>query len=323
TDLVSWNPLADGRIATFVRTVNRQALSSIRCVHDELHNLVIWMVPTSSTRVRTLLAYHYLLNAWLPPITGLEYGSLTAFTDSTGELGLYAGDYWGRVYQLFDGSREGVPSGTVLGTITAATSGSITCAAATFYTTGSGLAGLPAAVKSPAGVWQWVRIASNTGTVLTLDTSNGPSLTPVPTGGGWTVVVGGIEWFWSTPYLDPGSPIVAKKGHHVYAQASASAQDQTLYCRARFNNDDGQINEIPDLDFPIPVTGAVWGSAIWGTSVYNPARGRTLQKQVLERSFFTIQLQFWNYYADADVRLTRFGLTADELPKRLVPSVES
>jgi hypothetical protein len=149
-------------------------------VHYRTLNIIAWAIPTTSTRRRTLLQFNYLLGRWLPPITGFEYAALTEFTTPAAAYGVYFGDEWGRVYELFSGEVDGVPSGTTESAITAATAGTITAGAAAFYTTGSGLAGMPVLVVSPSGACQWVRIQSNTATVLTLDTVNGPSLSPVP-----------------------------------------------------------------------------------------------------------------------------------------------
>jgi hypothetical protein len=73
-------------------------------------HVIKWAVPvTGSTRKRMIMKYHVGLNAWLPPDTGLEYGSLCTFTtNSDGTLGVYMGDYWGRIFQLGSGDREGV-----------------------------------------------------------------------------------------------------------------------------------------------------------------------------------------------------------------------
>lgn len=320
TDLVTWTPIADSRITTFVGTIKRSALASIRCVHDEQRNLVIWAVPTTSTRVRTLLAYHYLLGTWLPPITGLEYGSLCQFTDTDGALGLFYGDYWGRVYELFSGARDGPPSGDVTATVTSSTNSTVTCTGAAFYTTGSGLAGMPVAVKSPAGVWQWRRIESNTADVITLDTTNDAEWTTNPEAG-WELYVGGIEWYWLTPFLDFRTPIQAKKGYFVYAQLRATEVNLTLYGMARFNDADGNITEITDLDWPIPVAGAIWGESLWGEGIWGGSGGAKIQKQRLDRTFQNVQFRFWNYEPDADVQMLAYGVATDEMIKRLVPSV--
>jgi len=321
TDLSTWRPLADHRIGTFVDTINRGALTDIRAVHDEVRSLVIWAVPTTSTRRRTLLAYHTLLGCWLPPITGLEYGSLSPFTDSNSALGLYLGDYWGRIYELFSGSREGVPSGTVSAPITGSSASTATCSSATFYTTGSGLAGLPVAAVSPAGVWQWRRIQSNTATQITLDTTNDAPWTTTPaTDGTWTLVVGGIDWFWRTPWLDFGAPHKQKKGGFVYVQCSAEQANLTLSCKGRFNEEDGTIQP-GDYNFAVPVGSARWGSAVWGTSLWGGRANRTLQKQRINRSFLSAQLHFYNAYPDQEIKILMYGLQCDEQPRRSARSV--
>lgn len=310
TDLVSYQPLGDGRIADLLATINLSALPGIRAVHDERRNLIIWVVPTTgSTRLRTLLAYHYLLGAWLPPITGLEYRSVCQYTDSSGDLGVYAGDMWGRVYELFSGTVEGVPSGTVIGTVTAAAADSVTAAAAAFYTTGSGLAGMPVAVRSASsGRWQWRTIASNTGTQITLDTTNGSPFSPVPQAGD-EVIVGGIDWYWWTPWLDSDIPHVMKKLHYFFLAAQSTTDDVQLDVRGRFNGDEG-ITDSSLFAFPVGATAAVWGSSLWGVGLWGGAV-RTMKKGAINRTVYSSQWRIANPYPNQQIAIGLWGLTAD------------
>lgn len=317
TNLDTWEPLADNRIARIVATVNRQALDQIRAVHVAAYNLILWSVPTgSSSRRRTLLPYNYVLDRWLPPITGCEYAALTEFTTSAGALGVYFGDYWGRVYELFSGEVDGVPSGDTSAAIEACTSSLITCHVGTaFYTTGSGLAGMPAVVKSPAGVWQWVRIQSNTPSQLTLDTTNGPSLSPVPDQAGWTVYVGAIEWYWMTPKSDHGRPEIQKRARWCVVQGRTTSS-------AAIVNVDLLLNQMAstNLTFTVqfPLGGLVWGRGQWGVDTWGNNTPESTRKRRIERSYFNAQFRFWNFLPNQPVILTAFGLGADPLSRRPV-----
>jgi hypothetical protein len=319
-DTVNWDSLVDGRITQVLATVNRNALADIRAVYDEAAHVIRWAVPTTGvTRKRLVLKYHVGLDAWLPPDTGLEYGSFCTFTDANGLLGVYMGDYWGRVFQVASGDREGLPA-SAAGTaavgplaVTAATANTVTCGAAAFYTTGSGMAGLPVAALSPAGDWQWRRIASNTATQITLDTTNDSPWTTVPTAQ-YLIIVAGIRWYHTTPWIDFGIPELAKALQHFYFQGKATSPSHDATVHGRFNDDEGTITSA-SFSFPTGNVSGIWGTMIWGTGLWSSVQRRTRKARV-ERTVFSAQFQFSNYYADQPISVTAYGLTADAIPGR-------
>lgn len=322
----TWAGLADARVRAIVATVNRTYLHRIRAIHYSPANLIGWMVPTSSARRRTILWYDYTRKRWLPPTTGLEYTAWALHTDVTGYFGMYVGDEWGRVYELFSGDADGPPAGTtVRAPISAATAGTITATVdmdgdpVAFYTTGAGLAGMPVAVKSPAGVWQWVRAQSNTSGVITLDTTNGPQLNPVPAGdGSWEVVVGGIEWYWDTPRLTGGKRSYAKRLWHVFVEGSSTGPNYVLEVKARYNRAEG-FSESIAVSFP--AAGLVWGVGQWGVDVWGAAGTRHMRKHRMNRTVFDVQLRFQNFYPNQAFEITAYEVTADWRPGRVVKSV--
>lgn len=314
-----WAGLADSRIRTIVDTVNRTYLHRIRVVHYAQANVIGWLVPTTSSRRRTILWYDYLRKRWMPPTTGFEYTAITVHVDSLGEQLLIFGDEWGRLYELFAGELDGPPAGTTQADISGATAGTITAATAAFYTTGSGLAGMPAAVRSPAGAWQWVRIASNTGTVLTLDVTNGPALNPVPaTDGTWEVIVGGIEWYWDTPRLTGGKRSTAKRLWQIFLEGSATNSEHELEVKVRFNRSLGFAVTIP---FTFPASGLVWGRGQWGVDRWGASGARAMRKHRLNRTCFDVQLRFQNFYPGQAFEISAYEVTADWRPGLMVRSV--
>lgn len=319
TDMNSvWEPIADNRIGTIVASVNKLNLHKIESAHYSAINLILWAVPTSSSRKRTILAFNYRLKRWLPPITGFEFTTLTSFTTTTGALGLYFGDEWGRVYELFNGEVDGVPSGTLTAPITAATANTITAAAAAFYIGGSGLAGMPVFVRSPSGAWQFVRAQSNTGTVITLDVTNGVPLAPVPDGtGNWTVVVGGIEWYWNTPRGTGGNRRTEKRGRMIYIEGSSTSAAHLLEVSIRYNRAVGY-----DTAFTVqyPATGLSWGSGVWGTDAWGAGGESAMRKKKWKRSFFDAQMRLQNFYPNQPFEVASYAMTADWMPRRQVRS---
>lgn len=307
TDLAtSWDSLVDGRIARVVSTVNVNA--EIRCGHFKKGGLIIWLVATgASTRSTTMLAYNYIVKSWLPPIYGVEYAALTTFKDASGAVNLYIGDQWGRVFQYFVGDVEGVPDGTLTAQVTAADANSVTAADAAFYTDGDGLKGLPVGVVDAYGNWQIRTIASNTGTQINLDIANGPGWATVPDNT-YQVVVGGIDWFWSSPLINWGAPMRRKQGRYVYAQARAvSASGAGLIVRARLD-DENNVLTVSET-FAIRSAGG-WGSGLWGVMLWGGAARQTGRKR-LTRSFYGIQFELSNRFPQQPMELTCFGVTAD------------
>jgi len=310
TDLVDWEPLATNRIATFLLNLNRDELANIQVDHDPENNLIVWAIAASSrtqARRRHLLAFNYRLNTWVPPICGLEYATLARYQPPSGKLGLYCGDYWGRVYKLFEQDREGVPGGaTIIGTVTSATASTVTCSGATFYTTGSGLAGLMVLAESPTGAFQWRRIQSNTATVITLDTTNDNPWTTTPVAG-WTIHLGAVEAYWTTPWVDLGRPELLKKGGFLFVEGKSAVSGDVLTVKARFNQ---QLGAVYTYDFAFPTQGAVWGVDLWGEASWG-LRRRLVTKRRINRAFYSMQVRFESYLADTPVDITAFGIEAD------------
>lgn len=319
TNTVQWETLGDARIERILATINRQALHLIECAHYKTLSLILWAIPTTSTRKRTILPYHTTLGRWLPPITGLEYSALTQFTTPDGDYGVYFADEWGRVWELFSGERDGPADGDTEATITAATAGTITAAGAAFSTTGSGLAGVPALVVSPAGVEQWVRIASNTATVLTLDTTNGPSLSPVPdpTSGTWRVIIGGIDWYWWTPRFTGGDPFTEKSRGWFYLQAGVTSADHELRVDLRFNR---AVGIRDTFRFTFTPSGLVWGVGQWGEDPWGDSGERQTLSQRMPRAYFDAAFRFSNYYPDQPIEIAWVRCTADWLRAKKVPA---
>lgn len=325
TDLVEWRALGRNKIDTFLSTLNPTALGGIRAAHAEKYGLILWAVPTgASSRKRTILIYNYYLDCFYPLMTGLEYASLAEFTSTNG-IGMYLGDYWGRVFELFSGSKEGVPTTAPTdnlrsGDVVSATSSTLTVdnALLNLYTTGSGLAGLPVAVKSGAGAWQWRTIKSNTASVITIDTVNGSPWDNVPDDT-YTFIVGGIEWYHWTPWIDYGLPHMAKKLQYLYIQARSTSTEHELDVRLRFNNDNGEV--LTDaFAFDVALGAGIWDVGLWDVATFAETQRQVKKRSVL-RSPVSLQIRFSNYNPDEEIKIPLYGLTADTLPGMQVPSV--
>lgn len=314
TDFATWTSLVDGRIGATFAAVNRAG--EVKCVHVKRKQLVCWFVSTgSSTRLRTCLAYNYLVNAWLAPIYGLEYSAAATFPVAAGEVELFVGDEWGRVYQYFRDDIEGVPSGDQTAAVTAATASSVTAAGAAWCTDGDGLTGLPVAVYDAAGNWQFRTIESNTATVITLDTTHGAVWTTTPDTT-YTVVVGGIDWFWDTPLVTFKQPMRKKKGGYVYAEVYASGSASSgLEVKARI--DDRQASQVQVGSFNLESAGG-WGTGLWGTMIWGGA-SKQPRRQRFDRSFYSLQIELSNRHPNEPVEISLFGFSADGVRGQWAP----
>lgn len=318
TDLQNWVSLVDGRIETFLQTIGLTDVADIRVEHDEVHSLIVWLVPTfGSPRKRTALLYHYGLDAWLPPMTGFEYAALRSYLTHDGTIRLVMGDYWGRLWSLFQGHRDAPTTGTVSGTATSATHSTLVDSAGAFYVTGDGLAGVPVAVRDPAtGLWQWRRIASNTGTTLTLDTTFGTSWSSIPTTG-WRYIIGGIEWWQLTPWMDGGTPLGRKKACWLELQTKPTADDIDIQVVLRFDDNSGSIED-REVDLTAETNASLWGVALWGTAVWSTI-SRRARKVRVGRTFQSLQMALGNYEPDQPVIVTGYAIGADPLSRATVP----
>jgi hypothetical protein len=207
---------------------------------------------------------------------------------------------------------------TLSGTVTSAASGTLTDSTASFYTTGDGLAGVPVAVRSPSGAWQWRRIASNTATELTLDTTNDASWQPTPSAG-WTYLVGGIEWYQWTPVVDDGDPFEEKKQHHLYLEVLTPSPSAHLEVQVRPG---AQAGVTMTLDVAWQGGGAIWGDpgTLWGTALWGGAPAQQAKREI-GQTVIAVQYQFRHYTPDERLVVLAWGRTSDAQPRRRAPVV--
>lgn len=331
TDLAgAWEPIGTARVQRIIDAMPKTSGKDIECVYVKPFDLVLWAVPQgASTRRRTIIGWHTKLQSWIPPITGLEYACLATQVDTSGALHLYVGDYWGRLFQYFTDDVEGVPSGTLVARVLSSTSATVTCdkaiaikldgtrtvgADAAFYVAGNGLAGLPVLHIDANNNKQWRRIQSNTAGVLTLDTTNDAAWSRLPAAGE-LIVVGGIDWYWTSPLIDYGDPFLQKLGRLFLLQAtpgSSAFRLELQVFREGFTAREYQRQFALD-----PATG--WGTGKWGSMIWGKG-GSTRRKMRLARSFFSLGVRVANPFPNQPVELLAVRVTADPLRGKVVPS---
>lgn len=197
---------------------------------DPVRELVLFGIAEfGKTRNTLILPWSYRLNCWVSskwdPLGGIA--SMATVLDDTGRPWVYYGTYNGQVFRSWDTDTDGVPSGTVTGTVTASGTSitSISDAGATFYTTSAGLVERMVSLVGSDGTLVGRRyITANTGTALTLD-----SAITVVNGTTYTYHVGGPNFEWDTIQEDSGQPFTQKRYEFVYVQTAASSDAYSVW----------------------------------------------------------------------------------------------
>jgi hypothetical protein len=122
-------------------TIALDQLPLIAAAAQPDHERIIFAVPESGHSRNTIyLPYNYRLGVWESnKWYGIDAASLALSSDSTSVPWVYIGGYKGQVFQLWNATNDGVPSGTKHGTVTSATSTTLSDSTASFLTTGGGL----------------------------------------------------------------------------------------------------------------------------------------------------------------------------------------
>lgn len=162
--------------------------------YDPVIHAVKWALPLSGeTECGYVIVYDIRTGTWWTETDWTPRFYFNDF-DGNGKPKLYS--VVGRqIFRESEGRTDGVPSGTQTGTITGYVNATktITCAAATFYTTGLGLEDRWAHIYTAAGGFKGKsRIDSSTGTTLVLEDAIS---TIVATD---IVYVGAPQWYWKT-----------------------------------------------------------------------------------------------------------------------------
>lgn len=176
------------------------ALTSGCAVTDEANETILWAVPDyNQTRNTRLVPFSYRAKRfhaeWWNPF---DVYSMWVVEGGDYLKSVYLGNYSGQAFQWWAADDDGVPvSTTRTGTVTSATSTTLTASGATFATAGNGLKDRYVyALNSDHTTIQRRRISSNTATVLTVSAAwdSNPNAT-------FTYVVGGIDWQLDTAWM--------------------------------------------------------------------------------------------------------------------------
>jgi hypothetical protein len=186
--------------------INHGLLNQIRCEVDPDTSLVLFAAPESGETRNTIVlpwnarAQTWVSDGWNP----FDIASMAVVKDANGKPWVVVGNYAGRVFRFANADVDGAvvaPSGgnpwTLEGTVTAATSTTLTDSLATFDTTDDALKELYVYLIATDGQVQRRRITSNTSTQLTVTPAW--DATPDTT---YTYAIAAPHWQWDTPWED-------------------------------------------------------------------------------------------------------------------------
>jgi hypothetical protein len=321
TDTTSWTSLIEGRVR-FDQVAHGDAWR-VRVVHDIAHALLCFFVPlvtaSGAVRLRQILAYHYHLDAWLPPIFGLAYATATTFREADGTVALMVGDESGQVFEYFTGDSEGAWwDGPTTATVVSATETTIAVTPGAFQAAAAapGANGLPLLITSPAGETQLRRVETIHASGVVLAATDG-GCSPVPQAG-WTVTVGPILWHWWSGVVDYDAPGTRKLARWLMLQLGAASTAHVVTVDLRF---DETVGLDVRRQYTVPLTGAVWGTGVWDTAAWGAVPVvRATRKARLHRAFQTCQLRLSNSEPHQPIYVSALSLGVDGLPRRQVPS---
>lgn len=202
------------RATGYLMNVNENYLSEVGSGYDANNYRLLWAVPLdSSTNNNAILSFNVKMMEFEAAYWTTPYVGSFVFGKGSGQFRLYLCGHKGQIFYFdTDTYNDGVPSGTVSGTVTGVTSiSSITSTG--FYTTGSGLAYrlLTLATSSGKPVGNAV-ISSNTATTLTLASS----ITGLTASETYTWYVGAIDFRLYTRWFTAGQPFLRKRVDTVY-----------------------------------------------------------------------------------------------------------
>jgi hypothetical protein len=291
--------------------INHDELLRVCAADDPTRERIVIALPAVGKDRNTIyLPYSYRLrcfesDGW----TAIDAASLCTVDDS-GTPSLYAGGYEGQVFRWWDADNDGVATSTTAsGTVTSATATSLTCSSATFDTTGAGLTDRYVVVIDPAGTKiQRRRIASNTGTVLTLAT--GEDFTDTPTNE-WTFTVGGIDFAWDTRWMTGTIPFIRKRYRFFYF-LGGSSESSASFTMSVFVNfaDDPSFSE--SIAFVAEDEVAEWDLGEWDVATFG-AVSSVYKKVRVARKGRAWRMRLENREPDEPIVLHKVGAACEVL----------
>ena len=247
---------------------------------------------TASARNTKLLVYNHRLQVWEGTWDPMDISALGNLPGTNNAPFLHIGNYSGRLFRMWDGAVDGVRlnSGSTFYTLSGSpseTSGAatLTDSTATFDTANDGLDQLVVIAIAPDGTTQRRIISSSTGTVLTV-TAN---WSQKPTSN-YTYVIAAPDFSWSTIHSDSvqsrgalgyssvSLPFRRKRYKQLLVSALSATGNANIDVDVHLDTSDTRALSVTAS--ASEVSGAIFGTAIFDTSVFGEAGVATIKKRI-------------------------------------------
>ncbi len=283
---------------------------------DIINQRVLWAVPEVNKAQNNLIfPYKYRFGQWeATRWTGMDAASLASVQNSQSTPQVYLGGYKGQIFRYGGVANDGTPSGVVQGTVVSATSTTLTVntTSGSLLTAGGGLTERYVYVNdgTPEG-WQCKRIASNTGSVITL--AAGETFSPVPNSA-WTWSVGTIGFYLCLPWMSFSAPFIKKRFEYAYFWVGSSTEGGTVDAefKRNYNNED----VVRSFSLSLTSTGLVWDNSSWDETVWGGGIPTTRHRRRIAKTGFTYRWCFRQYTPNQDVAVYKVDTRAESQTDR-------
>lgn len=296
---------------------NHLQAALVCAVVDENQQNILWAFPeVGQSRNTCIIPFNYRASrfesdCWNP----FDIYSMWQVETADHFKSVYMGNYGGQVFDWWRAGNDGVPVGsTTHGSVTAATSTTLTDSTATFTTAGGGLKERYVyAITVNRTSMQRRRITGNTGTVLTVS----PAWDTTPNTF-YTYVVGGIDFQLDTPWVSSGDIFLKKRYELFFSQLATTDLGVTVDVDFFRNFDD--TAPFKTITLTLAATGGVWATpagpdptdvGIWDTTTWGDST-QTLTKTRLGFVAKAWRARIRNCAADADI--TVYKVAAQSVP---------
>jgi hypothetical protein len=298
--------------------LNYAAFDQVVAAADLQNKRLLFAAPEpGSTRNTIIFPFNYQLGVWdSDGWDPMDASALSTVYDSTDTPFVYLGGYQGQIFQFDDSSgNDGVPSLNVAGTVTAATSTTLSDSTANWPTTGGKLIERYVFAIDPSETHvQRRRITGNTATQLTVD----PAWSSTPNTQ-WTYAIGGPDFQLDTRWNFADAPFVKKRFMHFHV--IGGSQNSSIPITVDFFLDFNNASTNPDTKLALTITGigakwgpggAKWGQAQWGGQVKpSPQRYR------IGKTGFGWRARIRNRNPNQDVQIFMVGVSSELLSTKL------
>ena len=288
--------------------VNYAQIARASVGYDKDETRLVFALPNAleDNRANRLVAFNVssgiMESDWWDPMDAASLA--TIYQD--GHAHIHLGNYAGQVFDLSEGTSDGVPSGTDSGTFvaTGTTLTSITDATAAFLATGGKLIERKVTILDENGlpVTGDVRpyITANTATTLTLSST----VSGLRSGHTYTYLIGVPNFQWISPQLVGGEAWTKKRFEYLFCLFEGSLSDAGAAIDVAYDGDADYANPSTITFGDSPGT---WDTALWDDFVWDAPNDQH-HRERLGRVGFSYQIRIRHTTPSASFSMLKLGV---------------